>query len=136
MEINRRPGGSQPDGLRDLLVPVKTQVDRLPSDAKFIFNDETRQLDLMEDSRVGRALDVDASIKAINEAIGRGEHTVSLVINEAQPRVACHSHRAGTWHYRIGLGRDILFLWLQSAERIQNIEAAAATVSWRFGCAR
>ncbi|HLO17494.1 MAG TPA: peptidoglycan binding domain-containing protein, partial [Anaerolineales bacterium] len=39
-----------PKGLRDLLVPVKTQVDRLPSDAKFIFNDDTHQLDLMEDS--------------------------------------------------------------------------------------
>src|SRR6266498_254230 len=76
-----------PKGLRDLLVPVKTQVDRLPADAKFVFNDDTHQLDLMQDSKVGRALDVDASIQAINEAVGRGEHSVPLVINEAQPRV-------------------------------------------------
>ena len=34
-----------PKGLRDLLTPVKTQVDRLPADAKFTFNDDTRQLD-------------------------------------------------------------------------------------------
>jgi hypothetical protein len=36
-----------PRGLRDLLVPVKTQVDRFASDAKFIFNDQTLQLDVM-----------------------------------------------------------------------------------------
>src|SRR5215216_2027054 len=46
-----------PRGLKDLLTPVKEQVDRLPADAKFIFNDQTGQLDLIEDSRVGRALD-------------------------------------------------------------------------------
>src|SRR5262249_25200380 len=76
-----------PKGLRDLLTPVKTQVDRLPADAKFIFNDDTRQLDLMQDSKVGRSLDIEGSIKAINDAVARGEHTVSLVINESQPRV-------------------------------------------------
>src|SRR5574339_429604 len=53
-----------PKALRDLLVPVKDQVDRLPLDAKFIFNDETRQLELMQDSKVGRSVDVDASIKS------------------------------------------------------------------------
>jgi len=40
-------------GLRDILVPVKNQVDRQPVNAKFIFNDDTRQLDLLEDSKVG-----------------------------------------------------------------------------------
>src|SRR5688572_14570104 len=77
-----------PRGLKDLLSPLKEQVDRLPADAKFIFNDQTLQLDVMQESSVGRALDIDASIKAINEAVARGEHTVPLVINETQPRVA------------------------------------------------
>src|SRR5215216_1240309 len=75
-------------GLRDILVPVKNQVDRQPANAKFIFNDDTRQLELMADSTVGRTMDIEASIKAINEALLRGEHTASLVINEAQPKVA------------------------------------------------
>ncbi|MGZ9226706.1 MAG: peptidoglycan binding domain-containing protein, partial [Anaerolineales bacterium] len=78
--------GLSPNGLRDLLAPVKDQVDRLPSNAKFIFNDETRQLELVENSSVGRELDVGASIIAINEALARGEHTASLVVNEAQPK--------------------------------------------------
>jgi vancomycin resistance protein YoaR len=113
-----------PRGLRDLLVPVKTQVDRLPSDAKFIFNDQTLQLDVMQESSVGRGLDIDASIKAINEAVARGEHTVPLVINETQPRVA-----ATATGQELGITQliwsETSYFYGSSAERIQNIEAAA-----------
>src|SRR5688572_859071 len=113
-----------PRGLRDLLVPVKTQVDRLPSDAKFVFNDQTLQLDVMQQSSLGRELDIDASIKAINEAVARGEHTVSLVINESQPRVA-----ATATGQELGITQliwsETSYFHGSSAERIQNIEAAA-----------
>ena len=85
-------------GLRDLLVPVKEQVDRKSADAKFTFNDDTRQLDLIAESKVGRTLDVEASIAAINNALLRGEHTPSLVINEDSrtwlPRLAQNRHHA------------------------------------------
>jgi vancomycin resistance protein YoaR len=117
-------GSSEPQRLRDLLVLAKSNVDRLPADAKFIFNDSTRQLDLMEESRVGRTLDVDASIKAINEAIGRGEHTASLVVNEAQPRVA-----ATATGQELGITElvheETSYFYGSSAERMQNIEAAS-----------
>ena len=113
-----------PRGLRDLLVPVKTQVDRLASDAKFVFNDQTLQLDVMQESSVGRELDIDASIKAINEAVGRGEHSVSLVINEAQPRVA-----ATATGQELGITQliwsETSYFYGSSAARMQNIEAAA-----------
>ncbi|HSB01141.1 MAG TPA: VanW family protein, partial [Anaerolineales bacterium] len=127
---NGNPSGSgvqvilSPRGIRDLLVPIKSQVDRLPADAKFIFNDSTRQLDLMQDSRVGRTLDIDASIKAINEAVGRGEHTATLVINEAQPRVA-----ATATGQELGITEliheETSYFYGSSAERVQNIEAAS-----------
>lgn len=113
-----------PRGLRDLLVPVKTQVDRLPSDAKFIFNDQTGQLDVLQDSSVGRELNIDASIQAINEAVARGEHTVSLVVNEAQPRVS-----ATTTGQELGITQliweETSYFYGSSAERMQNIQAAA-----------
>jgi len=114
-----------PTALRDMLVPVKNHVDRLPSDPKFIFNDETRQLDLMEDSKMGRALDVDASIQAINEAVGRGEHTVSLVINEAQPKVsgAATAQELGITQL---VSEQTSYFYGSSEERIQNIQAASA----------
>jgi vancomycin resistance protein YoaR len=113
-----------PRGLRDLLVPVKSQVDRLPADAKFIFNDSTLQLDVMADSRVGRALDIDASVQAINEAIGRGEHTATLIINEAQPRVSATSTAQDLGITSL-VWSEVSYFYGSSQERIQNIEAAA-----------
>jgi len=117
--------GLSPNGLRDLLVPVKDHVDRLPSNAKFIFNDQTRQLDLMENSSVGRGLDVDASIIAINEALGRGEHTVSLVVNEAQPKTA-GTATAEELGIRELVSSQTSYFYGSSEERIQNIQAASA----------
>jgi len=111
-------------GLRDLLAPVKVQVDRAASDAKFIFNDDTRQLDLKEDSKVGRAMDMDASIKAINDALLRGEHTVPLAIAETQPQIP-----GNTTGQQLGitelLWAETSYFYGSSNERIQNIKAAA-----------
>src|SRR5688572_23489864 len=113
------------NGLRDLLVPIKDHVDRLPSNAKFIFNDETRQLEQMENSSVGRELDVGASIVAINDAIARGEHTVPLVVNEAQPKVSgtATGQELGITEL---IWEETSYFYGSSAARIQNIEAAAA----------
>src|SRR6185369_13039050 len=76
------------------------------------------------DSRIGRSLDIEGSIKAINEALGRGEHTVPLVINEAQPRVP-----ATATAQELGITElvheETSYFYGSSAARIQNIEAAA-----------
>jgi len=117
--------GLNPTALRDMLVPVKSQVDRLPANAKFIFNDETRQLDLMEDSKIGRTLEMEASVKAINDALLRGEHTASLVINEAQPQASGSSTAEQLGITQLLLSETSYFFG-SSPERIQNIEAAAA----------
>jgi vancomycin resistance protein YoaR len=112
-------------GLRDMLVPIKTNVDRQAADAKFIFNDDTRQLDVIGESKVGRSLEIEATIKAINEALLRGEHTVSLVVNETQPKVP-----ATATGQELGITElvhaETSYFYGSSAERIQNIEAAAA----------
>ena len=113
-----------PAALRDILVPVKNQVDRAASNAKFIFNDDTLQLDVVENSKTGRAMDIDDSIQAINAALLRGEHTVSLVINEAQPQVP-----ATATGQELGITElvyaETTYFYGSSAERKQNIKAAA-----------
>jgi vancomycin resistance protein YoaR len=112
-------------GMRDLLVPVKEQVDRRAEDAKFIFNDGTGQLDVMAQSSVGRALDIEASINAINDALLRGEHTIPLVINEEQPRVASTATGAELGITQL-VWAETSYFHGSSAERVQNIEAAAS----------
>ncbi len=113
-------------GLRDALLPIKTQVDRAASNAKFIFNDDTGQLDVTQQSSVGRTMDIEASIKAINDALLRGEHTASLVINEAQPRVP-----ATATGQELGITElihlETSYFHGSSAERVQNIAAAASS---------
>jgi vancomycin resistance protein YoaR len=113
------------NGLRDLLVPVKDQVDRKPADAKFTFNDDTRQLDLIADSTVGRTLDLEASITAINDALLRGEHSVPLVINEEQPRVASTATAQDLGITQL-VSAQTSYFYGSSAERMQNIQAAAS----------
>jgi vancomycin resistance protein YoaR len=67
---------------------------------------------------------VDASIKAINEAIGRGEHAVPLVISETQPRVlgTATAQELGITQL---IQEQTSYFYGSSAERIQNIEAAS-----------
>ena len=112
-------------GLRDLLTPVKQQLDRSASNARFIFNDETRQLEVMEDSKVGRAMDMDASMQAINDALLRGEHNVPLVVAETQPAVP-----ASATGQQLGITEliwaETSYFYGSSNERIQNIQAASA----------
>jgi len=112
-------------GLRDLLTPVKQQLDRAPANAKFIFNDDTRQLDLIEDSKVGRSMDMEASIKAINDALLRGEHGVALVVNEAQPQVAGNATGQQLGITEL-LWAETSYFYGSSNERVQNIKAASA----------
>ena len=111
-------------GLRDLLAPIKQQVDRSASDAKFTFNDDTRQLDLIRDSKVGRSMDMDASIKAINDALLHGEHNVPLAIAETQPQIA-----GTTTGQQLGITEliwsETSYFYGSSDARIQNIQAAA-----------
>ena len=113
------------DGLRSLLAPVKTDVDRPASNAKFTFNDETKQLDLMEESKTGRVMDLDASITAINDALLRGEHSISLVIVEDQPQIpgTATGQELGITEL---IASQTSYFYGSSPARIQNIQTAAA----------
>lgn len=112
------------NGLTEMLQPVKSRTDRPAKNAKFIFNDETRQLDLMEESQTGLVVDVEASVKAINEALLRGEHTVPLVVVEDQPQIASTVTGAELGITEL-LWSETSYFYGSSTERIQNIQAAA-----------
>jgi vancomycin resistance protein YoaR len=126
--VQRVDGGVQvvlnPNGLREMLEPVKMRTDRLPLNAKFIFNDETRLLELMQESQTGFVVDVDASILAINDTLLRGEHTVPLVVNEEQPKVSSTSTGAELGITEL-MWAETSYFYGSSTERIQNIQAAS-----------
>jgi vancomycin resistance protein YoaR len=116
--------GLDPNQLREVLVNIAAYVDRKPENARFYFDDATRQLALIQYSKVGRAVDVSASIVAINEALLRGEHNIPLQIAETQPAVpdTATGEQLGITELLIA---ETSYFYGSSAERIQNIQAAA-----------
>jgi len=116
--------GLDPVALRQVLNDLKPFVDRQPQNAKFVFNDSTLQLELLASSKVGRIMDVDASILAVNDTLLRGEHTVVLAVAEAQPG-AVDTATASELGITQLVGQYTSYYYHSSEERIQNIVAAS-----------
>lgn len=116
--------GLESGALANLLAPLAAQVDRQAKDAKFYFDDNTRQLVLIENSAVGRATDVPDTVAAINDALMRGEHAAALVVKEEQPAVA-DTATAESLGIRELVSAQTTYFRGSNAERMQNIQIAA-----------
>ncbi len=116
--------GLDPRALRDVLAGVKPLVDQLPANARFYFDDATRQLVLIDSARIGRTLDMEATILFINNGLARGEHTIPLQIVESLPAVTDNATAES-----LGITEEVIaytsYFFGSSQARIQNIEAAA-----------
>lgn len=116
--------GLDPNALRRTLNDLKVVVDRNPQNARFVFNDETGQLEPIAASSIGRVMDVEASIVVINDTLLRGEHAVSLVISEQQPAVVDTATGPQLGVTQL-VAEQTTYFYGSSASRIQNIVAAA-----------
>ena len=67
------------------LADLARQIDRAGENARFVFNDDTRQLEVIKPGKIGRTLDVTATLTRMNEALARGDQQVALVVNEQRP---------------------------------------------------
>ncbi|MGB7876086.1 MAG: VanW family protein [Anaerolineales bacterium] len=114
-----------PAPLRDILLGIATQVDRNADNARFYFDDESRQLALIQYAKVGRTVDTEASITAINDALLQGEHNIALQIVEEQPQVTDNSTAADLGITEL-VSSETSYFYGSSTERIQNIQAASA----------
>ncbi|MCA2000440.1 MAG: VanW family protein [Chloroflexi bacterium] len=117
--------GLDPDALRLSLGELKVYVDRPPVNARFLFDDAKGQITPVSASKVGRVMDLEASVAAVNETLLRGEHVVPLVVSEQQPLLSDTASGA-----ELGVTQQIAshttYFYGSSGERIQNIVAAAA----------
>ena len=64
--------------LADLAKQIKVE----PENARFIFNDETRELEVIAPSADGRELDLAATLAGIEAAIARGDHRAPIKVSE------------------------------------------------------
>lgn len=96
-----------------------------PVNSRFIFNDDTRQLEVLEPAVIGRDLDVVASIDHINEALLGGAHEIVLNFTILTPAVT--DDATGEELGITELVREYTSYFHGSGpSRVQNIRAASA----------
>jgi len=114
-----------PELLAILLAPRIAELERMPENARFIFNDEIRELDLLQPAVIGRTLDVIASIETINAGLREGLHAVELTFEYEEPMVGSEATAQ-----ELGISEDVSVVSTyfpgSSSERIQNIETASS----------
>jgi vancomycin resistance protein YoaR len=114
-----------PDALRTFLQNIAPGLSRQPQNARFTFNDDTRQLEVIQSAVIGRGLDVDASLVQINQQLLSGQHDIDLVMQTTNPA-------APDWSTGESLGITELtseytsYFYGSDAARIQNIKTAAS----------
>ena len=111
--------------LRPVLEQITRQVNRDEQNARFIFNDDTRLLEVLAPSNRGREVDQQTSMDNIEAAIALGESFASLQINIIEPQVS--ETATGV---ELGITENTVtytsYFRGSSASRMQNIRTAAA----------
>lgn len=117
--------GLDPDALRQVLTPLAEPLAREGHDARFVFNDNTHEIEPIAPSQDARQLDVEATIAAINAALLKGQHSVPLTFIVTPPQVPDTAKGADLGITELVSDQYTSFKG-SSAERMQNIKAAAA----------
>jgi vancomycin resistance protein YoaR len=111
--------------LQTFLLDLEPSFIRVSVNARFTFNDDTSQLDLIDHAITGRALDVDGSIQTIQAGLVEGKHAIPLVIHLSQPPVSDNATAESLGITELVIAESSYFFGSSTA-RIQNIQAAAS----------
>ncbi len=114
-----------PEALRQAIEPLAPDLERDPENARFIFNDDTLQLDLLESAIIGRTLDIEGSIEEINARVALAEHLLPLAFIYEEPVVG---DDATAEELGISEAVSVVSTYFNgsSRERIQNITTASS----------
>lgn len=107
------------------LTNLAPELQTYPLNARFTFNDDTRQLDLIEHAVIGRTLNVEKSLRAIQDGLKNGQHNVPLVFDTVDPPVT-DSATAEQLGITEAVSVQTSYFYGSSRERVQNIQAAAS----------
>ena len=110
--------------MSSFLAGIAGDLAHQPANARFIFNDETRQLEVIQPAVIGRSVNVDTTIQEMNEALAQGKHDAQVVFDYTDPPVG-DSATAEQLGIRELVSVHTSYFYGSSTERIQNIETAA-----------
>jgi vancomycin resistance protein YoaR len=113
------------DGLAAWLEPLAPLLETDPEDARFIFNDDTQQLEVIQQSTPGRRLDLAATVQEIVAHAATDGREVPLVIEWVEPPVSSDAaaEELGITEL-VSQGRT--FFEGSSAVRVHNVAVAAS----------
>jgi vancomycin resistance protein YoaR len=113
------------ENLRGWLEKKAKRINREPVNARMYFDDDTRELVLIEQEVTGLALDIDQSIVRIEEELAAGNHQVDLVVERQSPEITRES-TAGELSITELVSSYTSYYYGSDAARIKNIATAAA----------
>ena len=97
-----------------------------PVNARFIFNDDTRVLDVKDPAVIGRDLDIEGSIEYVNQALLGGAHEIPLTFHTLTPAVTDDATGADLGITEL-VHQETSYFFGSDPARVQNIRAAAAS---------
>jgi vancomycin resistance protein YoaR len=124
-EGDRYQVGLDQSQLRSFLQGIAPAFVRYPENARFIFNDDTRQLEVIRPAVIGRSLDIETSLQVIHDRIIAGEHSAALDMEYTNPAVTNDATAAQLGITEL-VSSHTSYFYGSSASRIQNIEIASA----------
>jgi vancomycin resistance protein YoaR len=115
--------------LTQFLSDISPLLNKTPVNARFTFDDNpssnTHQLLLEVPAQVGRELDIQATIQAVQTGLLAGEHDIPLTVVTANPAVGSDATAASLGITSLVSSQTSYFRG-SSGSRLQNIKAAAA----------
>lgn len=114
------------DQAEDFLTRIAPELRREPVNARLIFNDDTREVEVIKNSQPGQMLDVDATLPEFERAVFSTENrTVPLVYRTIQPAV--HDNVTAQ---ELGITEEVVsattYFQGSTASRRTNVQVAAS----------
>ncbi|KPL70894.1 hypothetical protein ADN00_17825 [Ornatilinea apprima] len=107
------------------LQEIAPKIRTYPQNARFIFNDDTRELEVLQAAVIGRELNQAASLQQIQDKALAGEHNIELVLNLTNPAVTDDVKGSDIGITEL-VHSETSFFYGSSASRVQNIIAASS----------
>jgi len=113
------------EALTTYMTSLTPQIDRYAANARFIFNDETRKLEVIQPAVIGRTLEARATARVINQQLQNGEHSATLSLAIQKPEIGddVTGEQLGITEL---VSSHTSYFRGSSNERLQNIKTAAS----------
>lgn len=111
--------------LNQILLTIAGEVNQASENPRFIFNDDTRQLELIRPGVTGRTLNIARTISAIQNGMKEEKPSIPLEFDLSEPAVK-NNDRAENLGIRELVHSEVSYFYGSSKERVQNIQTAAS----------